>query len=67
MGPGLRSPALIHWSSSGWCCCCSIGPIQYLPNVMLGAVIVVAALGLVNFDDCEVLAGISRLEVTRSR
>jgi sulfate permease, SulP family len=39
------------------------GPMQYLPTATLGAVIVVAALGLVNFDDWRGLARISRVEV----
>jgi sulfate permease, SulP family len=38
-------------------------PMQYLPTATLGAVIVVAALGLVNFDDWRGLARISRVEV----
>ena len=39
------------------------GPVQYLPTATLGAVIVVAALGLVKFNDCRGLAHISRVEV----
>ena len=39
------------------------GPMQYLPTATLGAVIVVAALGLVNFNDWRGLARISRVEV----
>ena len=39
------------------------GPVQYLPTATLGAVIVVAALGLVNFNDWRGLAHISRVEV----
>jgi sulfate permease, SulP family len=39
------------------------GPVQYLPTATLGAVIVVAALGLVNFDDWRGLARISRVEI----
>ena len=38
-------------------------PIQYLPTATLGAVIVVAALGLVNFDDWRGLARVSRMEI----
>jgi MFS superfamily sulfate permease-like transporter len=38
-------------------------PIQYLPTATLGAVIVVAALGLINFDDWRGLIRISRVEV----
>jgi MFS superfamily sulfate permease-like transporter len=38
-------------------------PIQYLPTATLGAVIVVAALGLINFDDWRGLVRISRVEV----
>jgi len=37
--------------------------MQYLPTATLGAVIVVAALGLVNFDDWRGLARISRVEI----
>ena len=39
------------------------GPVQYLPTATLGAVIVVAALGLVNFNDWRGLDRISRVEV----
>ena len=39
------------------------GPVQYLPTATLGAVIVVAALGLVNFNDWRGLAHNSRVEV----
>ena len=38
-------------------------PIQNLPTATLGAVIVVAALGLINFDDWRGLIRISRVEV----
>jgi MFS superfamily sulfate permease-like transporter len=37
--------------------------MQYLPTATLGAVIVVAALGLVNLDDWRGLARVSRVEV----
>ena len=39
------------------------GPIQYLPKATLGAVIVVAALGLVEPDAWRVIARVSRVEV----
>jgi high affinity sulfate transporter 1 len=39
------------------------GPIQYLPKATLGAVIVVAALGLVDFDDWKGITRVSRVEV----
>ena len=39
------------------------GPIQYLPKATLGAVIVVAALGLVELDAWRVIARVSRVEV----
>ena len=38
-------------------------PIQYLPKATLGAVIVMAALGLINFDDWKGIARVSRVEV----
>jgi sulfate permease, SulP family len=38
-------------------------PIQYLPKATLGAVIVMAALGLIDFDDWKGIARVSRVEV----
>jgi SulP family sulfate permease len=38
-------------------------PVEYLPKAVLGAVIVIAALGLVDFDPWRALAAVGRAEV----
>ena len=58
-GRGGRSP---RWSSRS-CCCVLTAPVQYLPTACLGAVIIVAAAGLISPAAWRTLARVDRVEV----
>ena len=61
--PGRRSPA--WWLPAPWpsCCCSSPTPMSYLPKAVLGAVIVAAAIGLVDRAAWRGLRLVSRFEL----